>query len=100
MKREDMIRLLVLDRLEHREDIGRYMHLHHVLENGFRGFRNLSDAELLDEIRALGLDREPDEEPDFIAGDDDADAYCVFDSSSLAGFGLSVETLAGRYSNG
>ncbi|PKO34821.1 MAG: hypothetical protein CVU34_04810 [Betaproteobacteria bacterium HGW-Betaproteobacteria-7] len=91
MKREEMIRLLVLDRLEHREDMRRYMHLHHVLENGFRGFRNLSDAELLAEIRALGLDRPIDEEDGDLADDDYA-----FDSSSLAGFGLAIETLADR----
>jgi len=90
MKREEMIRLLVLDRLEHREDMGRYMHLHHVLENGFRGFRNLSDAELSAEISALGLDRGiDDEEPG-----DDVDDHCIFDSSRLAGFGLSIDTTA------
>lgn len=56
MTRDEMIRLLVLDRLEHRDELTRYMHLQRVLENGFRGFRNMTDRELQAEVRALGLD--------------------------------------------
>ncbi|KAB2923277.1 MAG: hypothetical protein F9K30_11050 [Dechloromonas sp.] len=96
MKREEMIRLLVLDRLEHREDLRRYMHLHHVLENGFRGFRNLSDDELRTEIRTLGLDAAFDRDPDASAGDDALDDDADFDSSRLAGFGLPVDFVAGN----
>jgi hypothetical protein len=47
---------------------------------------------LLAEIRALGLDRPIDAEADGDLADDD----CAFDSSSLAGFGLAIETLADR----
>ena len=52
MTRDEMIRLLVLDRLEFRDDQARYLHLQGVLENGFRGFRKLSDHEL--KFRRLG----------------------------------------------
>lgn len=81
MTRDEMIRLLVLDRLEYRDDQGRYVHLQKVLENGFRGFRKLSDRELAAEIKALGLDRRPD-------AADDLDAYAddnPFDSSLSVG---------------
>jgi hypothetical protein len=87
MTRDEMIRLLVLDRLEHRDDFGRYLHLQRVLENGFRGFRNLSDKELLSEVRALGLDRGADDglDDDLAADSVDADEDGIFDSSLAAG---------------
>lgn len=56
MTRDEMIRLLVIDRLEHRDELTGYMHLQRLLEHGFRGFRNLSDRELHAEMRALGID--------------------------------------------
>lgn len=85
MTRDEMIRLLVLDRLEHRDDLGRYLHLHKVLENGFRGFRNLSDKELMVEVRALGLTVSSDDGLDDLVDDD------IFDSSLAAGYAFSLE---------
>lgn len=86
MTREEMISLLVHDRLTYRDDLARHMHLHKVLENGFRGFRNLADSELIIEIQALGLDVGDD------ASDEELDDFSddlVFDSSLSAGHGLS-----------
>lgn len=88
MTRDEMIRLLVLDRLEHRDDLGRYLHLHRVLENGFCGFRNLSDKELLCEIRALGLEGGGSDRWD--DGLDDFADDGVFDSSLSAGHAFSL----------
>ena len=85
MTRDEMIRLLVLDRLEHRDDLGRYLHLHKVLENGFRGFRNLSDKELMVEIRALGLSAAADDSLDDLVDDD------IFDSSLAVGHAFTLE---------
>lgn len=87
MTRDEMIRLLVLDRLEYRDDQARYLHLQGVLENGFRGFRKLSDSELSAEIRALGLDVGFDEKLDD-ERDDDLDGCAddrLFDSSLSVG---------------
>ncbi len=91
MTRDEMIRLLVLDRLEYRDDQARYLHLQGVLENGFRGFRKLSDHELASEIRALGLDRRL-EATDGL--DDDLDAFAddsLFDSSLAVGHVFSLK---------
>ncbi len=85
MTRDEMIRLLVLDRLEHRDDLGRYLHLHKVLENGFRGFRNLSDKELMVEVSALGLNAGPDDDFDDQVNDE------VFDSSLSVGHAFTLE---------
>lgn len=88
MTRDEMISLLVFDRLEHRDDFGRYLHLQGVLENGFRGFRNLSDQELLSELRRLGLETRPG-----VRSDDEIDDFaddCRFDSSLSAGHAFSV----------
>ena len=85
MTRDEMIRLLVLDRLEYRDDQARYLHLQGVLENGFRGFKKLSDHELSAEIQALGLDRRFDATDGL---DDDLDAFAddgLFDSSLSVG---------------
>jgi hypothetical protein len=85
MTRDEMIRLLVLDRLEYRDDQARYLHLQGVLENGFRGFKKLSDRELSAEIQALGLDRRFDAADGL---DDDLDAFAddnPFDSSLSVG---------------
>ena len=85
MTRDEMIRLLVLDRLEYRDDQARYLHLQGVLENGFRGFKKLSDHELSTEIRALGLARRVDGAD---ALDYDLDAFVddsLFDSSLSVG---------------
>jgi hypothetical protein len=85
MTRDEMIRLLVLDRLEYRDDQARYLHLQGVLENGFRGFKKLSDHELSAEIQALGLDRRFDTADGL---DDDLDAFAddnLFDSSLSVG---------------
>lgn len=85
MTRDEMIRLLVLDRLEYRDDQARYLHLQGVLENGFRGFRRLSDHELAAEIEALGLDRRFDAADGL---DDDLDDFAddsLFDSSLSVG---------------
>lgn len=90
MTRDEMIRLLVLDRLEYRDDQARYLHLQGVLENGFRGFRKLSDHELLAEIQALGLDRRFDATDRL---DDDLDAFAddsQFDSSLSVGHALTL----------
>jgi hypothetical protein len=98
MTRDEMIRLLVLDRLEHREDFSRYLHLEKVLENGFRGFRNLTDQELLGEIRVLGLETPADngrcedqEEVESELNNDD-----IFDSSLMAGHAFSLRN-SGEY---
>lgn len=80
MTREEMIRLLVLDRLEHSDDVTRYLRLEKVLENGFRGFRNMSDKELASEIRILGLAAGGD------VIDEDLEEQ-AFDSSHAAGHG-------------
>jgi hypothetical protein len=85
MTRDEMIRLLVLDRLEYRDDQARYLHLQGVLENGFRGFKKLSDHELSAEIEALGLNRRFDATDGL---DDDLDAFAddnLFDSSLSVG---------------
>lgn len=85
MTRDEMIRLLVLDRLEYRDDQARYLHLQGVLENGFGGFRKLSDHELAAEIQALGLDSQLDAADGL---DDDLDAFAddsLFDSSLSVG---------------
>lgn len=99
MTRDEMIRLLVLDRLEHRDDLSRYMHLHKVLENGFRGFRNLTDKELQSEVRALGLDTRTEEglDDDMGNGLDDFVEDHVFDSSLSAGHAFALK-LSSEYS--
>lgn len=94
MTRDEMIRLLVLDRLEYRDDQARYLHLQGVLENGFRGFRRLSDHELAAEIEALGLDRRLDVADGL---DDDLDAFAddgLFDSSLSVGHVFSLKQSA------
>lgn len=99
MTRDEMIRLLVLDRLEYRDDQARYLHLQGVLENGFRGFRKLSDNELATEIRALGLndrlddDLADDNDEEFDALTDDR----LFDSSLSVGHAFPLK-LSGEYS--
>lgn len=92
MNREEMISLLVLDRLDNRDDLGRYLHLQKVLENGFRGFRNLSDKELLSEIRALGLESRCQEA--FDDGQDDFADDHVFDSSLSAGHAFALQSFS------
>ncbi|MDP3538810.1 MAG: hypothetical protein Q8S26_08915 [Azonexus sp.] len=92
MKREEMISLLVLDRLDNRDDPERYMHLQKVLENGFRGFRNLSDKELMSEIRALGLERRLQNER--YEGLDDFDEDHVFDSSLSVGHAFALQSIS------
>lgn len=98
MTRDEMIRLLVLDRLEHREDFSRYLHLEKVLENGFRGFRNLTDQELVGEIRALGLETPGDNGLSEDSGevDNDLNSDDIFDSSLMAGHAFSLKT-SGEY---
>ena len=89
-----MIRLLVLDRLEYRDDQARYLHLQGVLENGFRGFRKLSDRELAAEIQALGLDERLDVSDGL---DDDLDVFAddsMFDSSLSAGHAFMLKQSA------
>ena len=99
MTRDEMIRLLVLDRLEYRDEQARYLHLQNVLENGFCGFRKLSDSQLSDEIRALGLSDRPDE--DCADVDDEAlEALAddtIFDSSLSVGHVFSFRQ-SGEYS--
>ncbi len=90
MTRDEMIRLLVLDRLEFRDDQARYLHLQGVLENGFRGFRKLSDHELAAEIQALGLNVRG-ELADGL--DDDLEAFAddsLFDSSLSVGHAFNL----------
>jgi len=92
MTRDEMIRLLVLDRLEYRDDQTRYLHLQGVLENGFRGFKKLSDHELSAEIRALGLDTRLDVIDDGL--DDDLDSFAddqLFDSSLSVGHAFALK---------
>ncbi|PKO41739.1 MAG: hypothetical protein CVU33_00105 [Betaproteobacteria bacterium HGW-Betaproteobacteria-6] len=94
MTRDEMIRLLVLDRLEYSDDLARYLHLQGVLENGFRGFRALSDHELAAEIQALGLDRRLDAAD---GPDDDLDAFAddnLFDASLSVGHVFILEQSA------
>lgn len=91
MTRDEMIRLLVLDRLEYRDDQARYLHLQGVLENGFRGFKKLSDHELSAQIQALGLDVRFDATDGL---DDDIDAIAddsLFDSSLSVGHAFSLK---------
>jgi hypothetical protein len=98
MTRDEMIRLLVLDRLEYRDDQARYLHLQGVLENGFRGFRKLTDHELSAEIRALGLDVQFDAASDGL--DDDLDCFGddrLFDSSLSVGHAFPLKQ-SGDYS--
>jgi hypothetical protein len=85
MTRDDMIRLLVLERLENRDKMNGYLHLHDMLENGFRGFRNLSDKELLSELRARGLEQQSELPVDDF---DDFSDDRIFDSSLAAGHGI------------
>lgn len=100
MTRDEMISLLVLDRLEYRDDHARYVHLQKMLENGFRGFRKLSDKELAAEIRGLGLNGGP---KDDIADDvdDGLDAFAdddhLFDSSLVVGHAINLKQ-SGDYS--
>jgi hypothetical protein len=92
MTRDEMIRLLVLDRLEYRDDQTRYLHLQGVLENGFRGFKKLSDHELSAEIRALGLDARVEAVDDGL--DDDLDSFAddyLFDSSLAVGHAFTLK---------
>jgi hypothetical protein len=92
MTRDEMIRLLVLDRLEYRDDQARYLHLQGVLENGFRGFKKLSDHELSTEIRRLGLDVRFDVVSDGL--DDDLDDFSddhLFDSSLSVGHAFALK---------
>jgi hypothetical protein len=91
MTRDEMIRLLVLDRLEYRDDQARYLHLQGVLENGFRGFKKLSDHELIAAIRALGLESRCDAVSDGL--DDDLgpeDDDPIFDSSMSVGHAFAL----------
>jgi hypothetical protein len=90
MTRDEMISLLVLDRLEYRDDHARYV----------RGFRKLSDKELAAEIRELGLNGGP---KDDIADDvdDGLDAFAdddhLFDSSLVVGHAINLKQ-SGDYS--
>lgn len=97
MTRDEMIQLLVLDRLEYRDDHARYLHMQKVLENGFCGFRKLSDKALALEIKRLGLGAQ-DQASDRgenrgeycdEASDDFSDDY-LFDSSLAVGHVFSV----------
>lgn len=100
MTRDEMIRLLVLDRLEYRDDQARYVHLQKVLENGFRGFKKLSDKELAAEIRALGLNNGPKDDDIADDFDDEADAFAddhLFDSSLVVGHAFNLKQ-SGEYS--
>jgi hypothetical protein len=91
MTREEMIRLLVLDRLEYRDDQARYLHLQGVLENGFRGFRKLTDQELSTAIRALGLDARGDVASDGLDDDlEDPGDDPIFDSSLSVGHAFAL----------
>lgn len=99
MTRDEMIHLLVLDRLEYRDDQARYLHLQKVLENGFCGFKSLTDKELVAEIRARGLN---DAANDDIADDFDAESEAdvddhLFDSTLVAGHAFTIWT-SGDYS--
>lgn len=76
MSREHLIQLLVIDSLEHANDMRRYLWLQQVLESGFRGFAKMSDAELEEEIHARRLDPDEDtavEDADIDHADDDGD---------------------------
>lgn len=76
MSREHLIQMLVIDSIEHASDMRRYRWLQQVLEGGFRGFANMSDAELTEETRARRLDLDDDvteEDPDNNRGYDDGD---------------------------
>lgn len=57
MKREEMVRLLVVGCLECSGSLWGALWLQKMLENGFRGYANMSDRELAAEIEARGLDR-------------------------------------------
>lgn len=86
MTRDEMIRLLVLDRLEHSDDLRRYMRLQRLLENGFRGFRNMSESELAAEVGILGLGAGTGEAEQDALGEAINDHF--FDSSLVAGYGV------------
>ena len=73
MTREEMIQLLVLDRIEYGSDCQRYTWLQNVLEFGFGGFANMSEPELMVEMDALSSRPTMDAamiDPDHHDGDD------------------------------
>lgn len=92
MTRDEMIRLLVLDRLEHSDDLRRYMRLQRLLEDGFRGFRNMSEGELAAEIGLLGLSAGTGEGEQDALGEAINDHF--FDSSLIAGYGVGYDQSA------
>ena len=56
MEREQIIEALVVDCLVSIFDRNRYCWLQEILENGFRGFSQMSTQELLMELKHRGLD--------------------------------------------
>lgn len=75
MSREEMIQQLIFDLLEHASDMNRYRWLQQVLETGFRGFANMTDAELAGQVQARGLDSGES------TGNEDNDSFDVEDIS-------------------
>lgn len=72
--RDFLVRSLILDSLEKLQSERLSLWLHGILENGFAGFANMKDAELLRECRRRGLRlEEPLEEAPLEEFDDDPD---------------------------
>jgi hypothetical protein len=62
MTREEMIQLLIVHGVEYADSFRGTLWLQKVLEQGFRGYANMSDDALAAEIVAQGLDRFADAE--------------------------------------
>lgn len=64
MQREHIIQALVVDCLVSIFDRNQYCWLQGILENGFRGFTQMSTEELLLEMKHRNLDFSPDDSDD------------------------------------
>lgn len=71
MNREMIIQKLIENQVDHITRHGCGLWLHNVLERGFKGFDNMTDAQLLREMRQRGIGDERDPRPWPVDEEDD-----------------------------
>ncbi len=88
MDRETLIQTLIVETMHRIVDQQRASQLLDILENGFEGFRNMTDKALTMELSRCGLDMDDDASPvmEFDDDHDELDDHDEYDTALMAGY--------------
>ena len=95
MNRQQLIQMLVIDSIEHLQQCRHSLWLQSVLEDGFSGFSNMPDEQLLRECRWRGISPRADIA---IAGGERAEPETEDDEAELVNLVHSYRKVAGSTS--